>query len=323
MATGADNQLQPPVIDLHVHAPDFVPQPIRTLWHAVTPGRPRPQGFDALRSAAVDVVLATAVGDPVVTRWYRHCTASEAVERQLQGIERAAKEADPHLEVILGVEGGDFLADADDLDRWHERGVQAVVLVHLRDNQLGTTCMPWQRYVGPVPVRRHRGPGLTPMGARVVAGMNRLGMLVDLAHCDRATLLDAVSVTQAPVVSTHTGARALQDFPRFLADDEIRAIASTGGLVGLWPYRYHGRGAADLRDLVAHARHFADLVGAEHIAIGTDMNGVPGHTHGFGGAAALSALADALEQAGFGRDEISGIFGGNAQRVLQAVCLRQ
>jgi membrane dipeptidase len=120
-------------------------------------------------------------------------------------------------------------------------------------------------------------------------------------------------------VSSHTGARALQDFPRYLTDEELRAIAATGGLVGLWPYRNRRQGVADLAALVAHARYVADLVGPEHLAVGTDMNGLPGAMAGFGGESDLPRLTCALLDAGFARSEVTGIVGGNALRVLTLV----
>ncbi len=242
------------VLDLHTHGPGFVPQPFRTVWRGVTIRAPAEVGFDVLRRAGVDAVVAKAVGDPIVTRWYVGRRPWDAVEAQLALIERQAVDAGALVAqsvedlvdararglpaVVLGVEGADAVGrDVDRIDAWYERGVRVIVLVHLGDNVLGTTCLPWQRYAGPLPVRRHASPGLSPVGARVVERMNQLGVLVDVAHADRPTLLGVVDVATAPVVSSHSGARTLQDFARYLADDELRAIASTGGVVGLWPYR--------------------------------------------------------------------------------------
>ena len=93
-------------------------------------------------------------------------------------------------------------------------GVRVIVLVHLRDNAIGTTCLPWQQYAGPVPVRRRAAPGLSPFGGRVVERMNALGLLVDVAHADRTTCLGVVDRAAAPVVSSHSGARAVQESAR-------------------------------------------------------------------------------------------------------------
>jgi membrane dipeptidase len=324
------------VLDLHTHAPGFVPPPFRAVWWGVTIRAPS-DGLDVLGRAGVNAVVAKAVGDPIVTRWYLGRSPWDAVEAQLAQIERQAGGAgavvarsvadlsrarsDGVPAVVLGVEGADAIgADVDRVDAWHERGVRVVVLVHLRDNALGATCLPWQRYVGPWPTRRRPAPpGLSPLGARVVARMNRLGVLVDVAHADRATLLGVVDAATAPVVSSHSGARALQDFARYLADDELRAIASTGGLVGLWPYRTRRLGVRTIDDLVAHARHIADVVGPEHLALGTDMNGVPGVMAGYGGEADLPKVTAALLAAGFDEGEVRGILGANALRVLAQV----
>ena len=324
------------VLDLHTHGPGFVPQPFRTVWRGVTIRAPAEVGFDVLRRARVDAAVAKAVGDPIVTRCYVGRSPWDAVEAQLALIERQAGDACALVArsveglvqaraqglpaVVLGVEGADAVGrDVDRIDAWHERGVRMIVLVHLRDNVLGTTCLPWQQYAGPLPVRRHASPGLSPIGARVVQRMNQLGVVVDVAHADRATLLGVVDVATAPVVSSHTGARALQDFARYLADDELRAIASTGGVIGLWPYRARRFGVRSISDLVTHARHIAETVGAEHLAVGTDMNGVPGVMAGFGDETDLPKLTAALLDGGFDDREVEGILGANALRVLGRV----
>jgi microsomal dipeptidase-like Zn-dependent dipeptidase len=323
------------VVDLHAHGPGFVPQPFRSVWRS-TAAAPPEGGFDTLRGGGVDAAIATAVGDPIVTRCYVGRSPWEAVEAQLGRIERQAGDAGAVVvcsvealllararrtpAVLLGIEGADALGhDADLVDAWHLRGVRLLGLVHLGDNTLGTTSLPWQRYAGPLPVRRRTAPGLTALGRRVVTRMNRLGVVVDVAHGDRATVRDAAEITTAPIVSSHTGARALQDFPRYLTDDELRAIAATGGLVGLWPYRHHGRGVRDLPELIAHARYVADLVGPEHLGLGTDLNGLPGVMDGYTGETDLPRLTCALLGAGFNRSEVTGIVGGNALRVLTLV----
>ena len=324
------------VIDLHTHGQGFVPQPFRTVWRAVTVRAPAEVGFDVLRVGGVDAVVAKAVGDPIVTRCYLGRSPWDAVKAQVARIERQAAKAGAVVvgsveglrqaraehtpAVLLGVEGADAVGhDVDRIDAWHELGVRVIALVHVGDNTLGTTCLPWQRYAASLPVRRHTGAGLSPLGARVVERMNQLGVLIDVAHCDAPTLLGIVDVSTAPVVSSHAGARALQDFTRYLTDHELAAIAATGGLVGLWPYRTHRTGVRDIDELVAHARHIAETIGPEHLAVGTDMNGVPGVMAGFKGEADLPKLTGALLHAGFDGREVKGILGENALRVLRHV----
>lgn len=323
------------VVDTHAHGIGFIPQPARSAYRFVNrTTMPPDEAFTVLARAGVDAVVAKAVGDPVVTRWYRGHPWN-VVDRQLEDITlqiqraggrlvrtaaeiRAAHRGPPVA--LLGVEGADAIGhDVDGLDRWHDRGVRVVTIVHLADNQIGTTCMPWQQYVGPLPVRRRVEQGLSPFGARVVDRMNALGMVIDLAHADIRTVFDVVSRTTGPVAATHSGARARQDFPRFLSDEELRAIAGTGGVVGLWPYNHRGRGVRDVSDLVAHARHVADLVGPEHLCLGTDMNGVPGLMAGYRGETDLPLVTDALLAGGFTEPEVEGVLGANFLRVLEAV----
>ena len=322
------------VIDVHTHAVGFVPQPFRSLYRLINrTTMPPDEGFHVLRAAGVDAVVAKAVGDPVVTRWYRG-GAWTAVERQLASVARqieaaggrlvrtpdelAAAHAAGHPAAILGVEGADALGTDPDLvdariGEWHGRGVRVVVLVHLGDNQFGTTCMPWQDYVGPLPTRRRRDLGLSPLGRRAVQRMQALGIVVDVSHADSRTTFDIVEQSTRPVIASHSGARARGDFARFLSDDEIRAVARTGGVIGLWPYNHRGRGVRDMADLVGHASYIADLIGPEHLCIGTDMNGVPGLMAGYHGEVDLPRITDGLLTR-FDEADVRGILGTNFMR---------
>jgi membrane dipeptidase len=172
----------------------------------------------------------------------------------------------------------------------------------------------------PLPARKRRTPGLTPAGADILATMNDCGIVADLAHADRATTLAACERTTAPLISSHTGARALQEFDRFVSDDEARAVAATGGLIGLWPFRYGGRGVADIDDWARHAGYLGELIGPDHLCIGTDMNGVSGLMDGYAGEEDLPVLTDALRTTGFDDAEVRGILGANLHAVLAKVC---
>ncbi len=322
------------VVDTHVHGPHFVPQPFRFVYRFILRRTmPPAEGFDILNRAGVHVVVGTAVGDPVVTRWYGG-SPWDAVQAQLRQLineirlaggdivldaasARALRTAGrPGL--ILGVEGLDAIEGRlDRLDELHDLGVRLAIPVHLRDNQIGSTALPWQQYVGPLPVRR-RGSGLSRFGRAVVDRLATLGIMIDVSHADHPTTIAIVGMSTGPVVASHSGARACHDFARYLADDEVLAIAGTGGVIGLWPYFHRGRGVHDAGDLVRHARHLADLVGAEHLCIGTDMNGVPGVMDGYRGERDFSRITAELRRAGFSSEEVSGVAGENFLRVLQS-----
>jgi membrane dipeptidase len=319
------------VVDTHAHGPHFVPPPFRRLYRlANRRTMPAPFSFAGLADAGVDVVVASAVGDPIVTRLYRG-SAWQAVVTQLHQlideiaaaggtllVDSLSVGARPGL--ILGLEGADVIGD--DLGRLEELrdlGVRVIVPVHLGDNQLGTTTLPWQKYVGPLPVRRGAGPGLTPLGAAAVIAMDDLGIIVDVSHADRQTTLDIIETSRRPVIASHTGARACHDFARYLTDDEAVAVAATGGLIGLWPYFHRGHGVADVDAWTAHARHLAALVGPQHLGIGTDMNGVPGLMAGYRDERDFPVLLDGLRRAGLSEADIAGVAGGNFARIFDAV----
>jgi membrane dipeptidase len=121
------------------------------------------------------------------------------------------------------------------------------------------------------------------------------------------------------VICSHAGAREVASFERYLSDDAIRAVAGTGGAIGLWPYFMRGQGTPTLDALAAHARHIADLVGSEHVCLGTDMNGVPGLAEGYRSEKDVPLIAKHLSTAGFSEAEVDGIMGENFLRVLEAV----
>jgi microsomal dipeptidase-like Zn-dependent dipeptidase len=326
------------VVDAHTHATGFLPKPVAAAYRLVTHPHPHDVPFGALAGCGVDAIVAKAVGDGVVTRWHWPASPWESVERQLASI-RAQADAggcrlttDPHAvggdrqpAIVLGVEGADMIGtEPERLADLHALGVRVIGLVHYADNPLGTVCLPWQGWVPglarlPLGFLR-REPGLSPLGAEVVAEMGRLGIVVDLAHADRATTLAACAAATGPVLSSHTGARALQEFARFVSDDEARAIAATGGLLGLWPFHYRGRGVRDLDDWARHAGYLAELIGPDHLCIGTDMNGVSGLMHGYRGEEDVPVLIDALRATGFSNAEVAGIAGDNVLGLLKAVC---
>jgi membrane dipeptidase len=286
----------------------------------------------------VDAVVANAVGDRLVTRWRWPADPWAAVRRQLDELRREAETARCRLAtttadieaardagrpaVMLGLEGADVLGeDPTRLAALHAAGVRVIGLVHFADNALGTIAMSWNGQASSPAVRAsRRSPGLTARGTEAVAEMNARGILIDVAHADRATILAVCERTTAPVICSHTGARSLHDFPRYLSDDEIRTIKATGGLVGLWPFRYQGKGITDPDDFARHADHLARTAGPDHVCIGTDMNGVPGLMAGYHGERDFPTLTQALRRTGFSDAETAGIAGGNMARVLASVC---
>jgi microsomal dipeptidase-like Zn-dependent dipeptidase len=208
------------------------------------------------------------------------------------------------LALLPALEGADGLENnLDNLRELHRRGLRLVQLVHFLDNGIGSNQTP-----------PHEDRGLTPFGRDLVREANRLGILVDLAHANTRTITDALEVSTQPLLFSHTGAKALHQGDRYVTDDEIRAIARKGGVIGIWPAEIFETPAG----MVRHIDHVKRLVGIDHVAIGSDLRGMS-YLPAFGEEANFGAIVDGLVAAGYSDDEIGKVMGGNFFRVWQQV----
>jgi len=205
---------------------------------------------------------------------------------------------------VLAVEGGDFLEGRlDRVQEAHARGIRSIQLVHYRVNELGDIQ---------TEVARHGG--LTPFGRDVIREMNRLGMLVDVAHATFDGVRAAVETSSKPVVLSHT----FVDVPgvaRAVSRDHARLVAQGGGAVGVFPVAFGGPGFSGYID---HVSRMADVVGVDHVAIGTDMDGIPFQIATFDDYSEWPSIATALLARGYGRADVAKVMGGNVGRVLRA-----
>jgi len=324
------------VVDTHLHTMDYLPGLASSAYRWIIRRTvPPPFFLDQLPSAGVDVAVANAVGDRVATAWWGR-SPWHAIEEQLARIRAEANRAGAvvatsaaqirqsfesgRTAVVLGLEGADGIGtELGRLDQLFNLGVRIAIPVHLRDNQIGTTCLPWDSYIGLPAISRRRKSGLTDFGRAVIERMNSLGMIIDVSHADATTLHDVAKCSDQPIVATHSGARKIEDFKRYLDDAEIALIAGSDGIVGLWPYHYGGHGPRDLDALMRHARYIADLVGPKHLCVGTDINGVPGMLAGFRAERDVRLVAESLRSSGFSEQETADIMGGNFMRVFEHV----
>jgi membrane dipeptidase len=207
--------------------------------------------------------------------------------------------------MILACEGGDFLEDR--LERMAEAyavGLRSITLIHYNTNRLGDN-----QTSSPV----HHG--LTAFGRDVVLEMNRIGMIIDVAHASLETCAGVLAESTAPVMLSHsnldTGPVAS---PRFISIDHARMVAEMGGVIGAWPA---GIGSESLADFVEQVLALVDTVGAEHVAVGSDMDGnyKPVLTE-YGD---FPVLAAALLSRGLSEEEAAGVLGGNFLRLWTSV----
>ncbi|MDP9103236.1 MAG: membrane dipeptidase, partial [Pseudomonadota bacterium] len=200
--------------------------------------------------------------------------------------------------MMVTVEGGDFLeGKADGLRAARDQDdVRIITLVHYRLNELADNQTSPPRY-----------GGLSPAGSRVVKEMARLGLVIDVAHASETAVLATLKQAGVPVLCSHTQVKtAAFDHPRFISKDTARAIADSGGVVGAWP---SGLGGVTLSDFVDRIFVLTEIVGAGHVAIGTDMdaNYRPTMTN----YRQLPLVVSELLRRGYGERNVAGLVGGN------------
>jgi membrane dipeptidase len=208
---------------------------------------------------------------------------------------------------IVTSEGADFLdGSMTRLDEAYRRyRLRQLQLTHYRVNELGDI-----QTESPV------HDGLTAFGVEVVRGCNRLGIVVDVAHGTYELVKQAAAVTTRPLILSHS---SLADLPRarsrLISPEHARAVAATGGVVGVWPARFV---FANRAAFAAGVARMVDAVGIDHVGIGTDMLGLPSGSV-FDDYSELPAVAAALRDAGLDPAGIAKVLGGNYRRVFAAV----
>jgi microsomal dipeptidase-like Zn-dependent dipeptidase len=202
---------------------------------------------------------------------------------------------------FLGVEGAHALDDdLSNIDVLFDAGIRMMAPTHFFDTKLGGSA------------HGEGKGGLTDMGREMIRRMEAKRMILDLAHASPKLIDDALAVATRPVVVSHTGVKGTCDNQRNLSDDAIRGIARTGGVIGIghWETAVCGR---DGRAIAKAIRHVVDLVGIEHVGLGSDFDGAvttPFDTTG------LVEIVDGLLQEGFSENEIASAMGGNVLRLL-------
>lgn len=196
-----------------------------------------------------------------ITYWEGQVNRNPAILRRVRTVsDIQAAMNDGRTGLIYGLQDG--VAFEDDISRlealW-QLGIRVIQPTYNRRNLLGDGCM------------EPSNAGLSRSGVDAIKQMNELGILIDLSHCGRQTTADAIAASSKPVAFTHSGCYALAEHPRHRTDDEIKAVADTGGLIGIYimPYMAKGR-QPTAADLVAHLEHAINIAGGDHVALGTD-----------------------------------------------------
>jgi len=308
-------------IDVHTHPalfPTYSRTSIEEYTRAVDSGK---LGGAFLAAVGDGAALSTRNGTPYAARQPAAGVMFSSTWRQLDVLDGHARMlgmrpvhrggdlatvAAAHGRVaIMSVEGADFLEGRlERVQQAYDRGVRSIQLVHYRINELGDIQTE-------PPVHN----GLTPFGRDVVREMNRLGMLIDLAHAPYPVVKGAVETSTRPMLVSHTNIADYTGFARFVSPEHARLVASAGGVLGAWPISIRPAGFSTFID---HVKRMVDAVGIEHVAIGTDMAGVNPRSALFTDWTQWPSIPGALLDRGFTRQDVTRIMGGNVRGLLEA-----
>jgi membrane dipeptidase len=287
----------------------------------------------ALRRGGVGVVMPTVAsieGLATVTAtlgaWQsfdRRPPAGARLARTVSDVHRAQSQGE--LAVVLHVQGLHAIAgDPDRLELYASAGVRVALLTYNYRNHLADGCL------------EEANAGLSRAGREVVARLNALRMVPDISHTGEASSREIIALSSAPVIASHSNARALCDHPRNVSDDLARAVADSGGVLGVCAFpAFVDDEQPSVRRLAEHAAHFSELLGVEHVGMGLDFSAEDASDYDFYGyderyyprppwtwPAGIESHADvprlrqALEEVGFSRQETEGILGENFLRVF-------
>lgn len=228
------------------------------------------------------------------------------------------------ISIFLGMENGSPIHKSFPLLRqFYRMGVRYMTLTHNGDNEIADSAAQGTRW-----------HGLSPFGREVVDEMNRLGMIVDVAHVSDETFYDVIKCSKAPIVSTHSCCRALASHRRNMTDDMIRTLADHGGVIQInfYPvflsdlyasfYEVKGEKASPrpgVSDVVNHIDHAVKVGGIEHVGIGTDFDGIEITPKGLEDISKLPKVFDQLKRKGYSEDQIELIAGKNFLRAFNDV----
>ncbi len=209
--------------------------------------------------------------------------------------------------VMLGIENGLALGgNIAGVKHFAQRGVVYITLCHNGDNDICDSARGCDTH-----------GGVSRFGEQVIKEMNRNGIMVDLSHASEKSFYDAIDISGVPIVCSHSSAKALCDHPRNLTDDQMRALARTGGVAQITLYGGFLRreGEATVADAMAHLEHAVKIMGIDHVGIGTDFDG-DGGIRGLANSAELINFTRMLLARRYSESDIRKIWGGNFLRVM-------
>ena len=215
------------------------------------------------------------------------------------------------LGILLALEGAEVLEGSlERLKDMYALGLRAMTLTWNNDNALACGCM------------TKKDVGLLPLGQEALHLAEHLGIAVDIAHLSPRGIADVFRLAQAPVLNSHAACAALCPHGRNLSDNQMKALAQNDGVLGITfvdEFLRLDYQRSSIDDVVAHIVHAAEVMGAEHVGLGSDFDGVERLLPGLTKVGDLPFLQDKLLRKGFNPQEIAGILGGNWLRFFENV----
>lgn len=275
------------------------------FWSIYIPGEIRDSGFARVQLEQFDIARRVIAKYPEVLQW---APTAAAVRRAF---------AAGKIGSLLGLEGGHAIENSlGTLRMYYEMGARYMTLTH-------NVTLDW----ADAALDSARHDGLTPFGEEVVREMNRLGMLVDLSHVSPATMSDALTVTEAPVIFSHSNARALMEHRRNIPDSILARLPKNGGVVmaTFVPSFLSTRKPATIGDVADHIDHIRKIAGVNHVGVGSDFDGITETPQGLEDVSTFPALFAELARRGWTEASLRKLAGENVLRALaqaEAVALR-
>lgn len=258
-------------------------------------------------------VQAKFLADSMLLALHRYAAEHEHLGAVAYSVEDVmALKAQGKAAMLLSIENAYCMGeDISLVEHYYNLGVRMVGLTHNGDNCIADAATDTTRTHG----------GLSPFGRQVIEEMNRLGMIVDVSHASREACLQSVEWSKTPIMASHSGVYALKPIPRNLTDKEIIAIAEKDGLIQISIGRYFlstlPRAEVGIPHLIEHINYVVDLVGIDHVGIGSDFDGGGGIV-GVEDMGKMKAITRALLEEGYSSREIGKLWGDNVLRLLEA-----
>ncbi|ERM90762.1 dipeptidase [Caldanaerobacter subterraneus] len=235
---------------------------------------------------------------------------SSEIELVLRGEDIDRIKSEGKIGALLSVEGGEALEGEIALLRiFYKLGVRAITLTWSLRNDLGDG-------VDGVP-----DAGLTSFGKQVVKEMNRLGMIVDVSHLNEKGFWDVIEISEKPVIASHSNAKALCSHRRNLTDEQIKAIAQKGGVIGInfAPQFLRDDKRATIEDVLNHIDYMVDLVGEDYVGFGSDFDGISSTPEGLEDISKFPKIVEGLIKRGYTQEQIDKITHKNFENLIKKI----